>query len=273
MAALSRGGRRSAWWLAVGAFAALSSTAVARAADSDDDDDAEEKAAKTEAGKPGGDACIDEDVKADLFAKRKQRTSRERLFQQTNRHELSLRFGYYESDTFDGAYTTHLGDIPGVSRVPGVRSVPMTGFWGFSYGYHMTEDFAVEASAALTRLASHGGPELERTFAVLEGKPRRQLMFDAALVYSLAHAKMRFGGAITHFDFFLLAGGGVVDSAVSSGIAGTGGFGLKFFLGKAYAVRLDLRDHIFRQQLLAESFLVNDISATLGFSLYLPMRE
>jgi outer membrane beta-barrel protein len=270
---VNRGGRRSArWaWAAVGAFAALSSAAVARAADSDDD--AEESAAKAEAGKPGGDACIDEDVKADLFAKRKQRTSRERLFQQTNRHELSLRFGYYESDTFDGAYTTHLGDIPYVSRVPGVRSVPMTGFWGFSYGYHMTEDFAVEATAAITLLTSRGGPELERTFAVLQGKPRRQLMFDADLVYSLAHAKMRFGGSITHFDFYLAAGGGVVDSVVSSGIAGNGGFGLKFFLGRAFAFRLDLRDHVFKQQLLAETLIVNDISATLGLSLFLPIRE
>ena len=62
------------------------------------------------------------------------------------------------------------------------------------------------------------------------------------LVYSLAHAKMRFGGSITHFDFFLAAGGGVVDSVVSSGIAGNGGFGLKFFLGKAFAFRVDLRD-------------------------------
>jgi len=260
--------------LSVGvAVAALALTAAPGARAADPDDDAEEAAAKAEAGKPGGDACIDEDVKADLFAKRKQRTSRERLFQQTNRHELALRFGYYESDTFDGSYETHLGDIPYASNVKYLRSVPMPGIFGFTYGYHMTEDFAVEASAALTRLTSHGGPELERTFAVLEGKPRRQLMFDAALVYSLAHAKMRFGGSITHFDFFLLAGGGVVDSAVSSGIACTGGFGLKFFLGKAYAVRLDLRDHIFRQQLLAETFVVNDISATLGFSLYLPMRE
>jgi len=243
----------------------------ARAADAEDD--AEEAAAKAEAGKPGGDACIDEDVKADLFAKRKQRTSRERLFQQTNRHELSLRFGYYESDTFDGSYQTHLGDIPYVSYVKGVRAVPMTGVFGMSYAYHMTEDFAVEASAALTRLTSRGGPELERTFMVLEGKPRRQLMFDADLVYSLAHAKMRFGGAITHFDFFLFAGGGVVDSAISKGIAGNGGFGLKFFLGRAFAFRLDLRDYVFQQQLLAQSIIVNDISATLGVSLFLPMRE
>lgn len=250
------------------AIAALSAATGARAADTDDE--AEETAAKSDAAKAGGaagaDACIDEDVKADLFAKRKQRTSRERLFQQTNRHELTLRTGYYASDTFDGVV---------YAQQAKVGSVPLYtfGIFALAYGYHMTEDFAVEATAAVTQLTSKGGPELERTFAVLENKPRRQLMFDAVLVYSLAHAKMRFGGSITHFDFFLAAGGGVVDSVVSSGIAGSGGFGLKFFLGKAFAFRLDLRDHIFRQQLLAEQFLVNDISATIGLSLFLPIQE
>jgi len=243
---------------------ALSAAAGARAAEPDDD--AEEAAAKAEAGKPGGDACIDEEVKADLFAKRKQRTSRERLFQQTNRHELTVRTGYYASDTFDGVV---------YAQQAKVGSVPLYtfGIFAFAYGYHMTEDFAVEATAAVTQLTSKGGPELERTFAVLQDKPRRQLMFDAALVYSLAHAKMRFGGSISHFDFFLAAGGGVVDSVVSSGLAGTGGFGLKFFLGKAFAFRVDIRDSIFQQQLLSEKFVVNDISATLGLSLFLPMRE
>ena len=246
------------------AVAALLAANGARAADPDDD--AEEAAAKAEAGKPGGDACIDEDVKADLFAKRKQRTSRDRLFQQTNRHELTVRTGYYAFDTFDGVVYTQQGKI---------GSVPLYtfGIFALGYSYHMTEDFAVEATAGITQLTSKGGPELERTFAVLQEKPRRQLMFDAVLEYSLAHAKMRFGGSITHFDLFLAAGGGVVDSVLSSGIAGTGGFGLKFFLGKAFAFRVDLRDHVFQQQLLAETFIVNDISATLGLSLFLPMRE
>ena len=48
-----------------------------------------------------------------------------------------------------------------------------SGTIGFSYAYHMTEDLAVEATAAFTRLTSAGGPELERTFAVLQGRPRR----------------------------------------------------------------------------------------------------
>jgi outer membrane beta-barrel protein len=197
-----------------------------------------------------GDACIDEDVKADLFAKRKQRTSRDRLFQQTNRHELSVQGGYYVSDLFDGTYT-----------------------FGAAYTYHMTEDLGVEASGAYTRLASSGGPELERTFAVLQGRPRRALTFDADLVWVPAHAKMRLGGSITHLDLYLAAGAGVVDSVVSEDLAGNGGLGFKFFLGRAWAIRFDVRDRVYRQQLLSQTMLVNDLSTTLGLSLYLPIRE
>lgn len=197
-----------------------------------------------------GDACIDENVKADLFAKRKQRTTRDRLFQQTNRHELTAQGGYYVSDLFDGTYT-----------------------FGAAYTYHMTEDLGVEASGMYTRLTSSGGPELERTFAVLMNKPRRQLTFDADLVWVPAHAKMRAGGALTHFDLSLAAGAGVVDSVLSQNVAGNAGFGLKFFGQRYGAIRLDVRDHVFRQQLLAQVMWVNDLSITLGVSLYLPLTE
>jgi outer membrane beta-barrel protein len=219
------------------------------------------------------DACIDEDIKADLFAKRKQRTSRDRLFQQTNRHELTIQGGYYSSDLFDGVSSGHLGDLPYVGRVPGLRSTPTPGTLGLAYTYHMTEDLGVEASAAITSLTSYGGPELERTFAVLQGRPRRELYFDADLIWVPAHAKMRLGGSITHFDFFLAAGAGVVDSVVSEDLAGNGGFGFKFFLGHAWALRIDVRDRIYRQQLLAQTLLVNDLTTTIGLSLYLPIRE
>ncbi|HVT06337.1 MAG TPA: outer membrane beta-barrel domain-containing protein [Polyangia bacterium] len=198
----------------------------------------------------GADACIDENVKADLFAKRRQRTTRERLFQQTNRHELTVQGGYYVSDLFDGTYT-----------------------FGGAYTYHMTEDLGVEASGMYTRLTSSGGPELERTFAVLKDKPRRELLFDADLVWVPAHAKMRLGGGITHFDLYVAAGAGVVDSVLSQNVAGNAGFGLKFFGQRAWAVRLDVRDHVYRQQLLSQVMWVNDLTATVGISLYLPVTE
>jgi outer membrane beta-barrel protein len=201
-------------------------------------------------GSANGDACIDENIKADLFAKRKLRTTRDRLFQQTNRHEVMFQGGYYVSDIFDGTYIL-----------------------GLAYAYHMTEDLAVEAAGSYTRLASSGGPELERTFAVLGHNSRRELLFDADLIWSLAHGKMRIGGAIDHFDLYLAGGAGLIDSVLSNDIAGNGGFGLKFFLGRAVALRVDVRDYVYRQQLLSRKLFVNDVTTTLGLSLYLPFGE
>ena len=198
----------------------------------------------------GADACVDENVKADLFAKRRMRGARDRLFLQTNRHELTLRGGYYVSDLLDGTYVV-----------------------GGAYAYHMTEDLAIEASGAYTRLASASGSELERTFVLLQNKSRRALLFDADLIWTPAHGKMRVGGSIVHFDPYLAAGGGVVDSVLASDIAGNAGFGFRFFVGRAVAIRLDVRDHIYRQQLLARKVLVNDLTTMLGVSLYLPLGE
>jgi outer membrane beta-barrel protein len=233
--------------LALAALVVLAAARPALAADANADKTPEPAAAPPA---EGGDPCIDEDVKADLFAKRRQRTSRDRLFQQTNRHELSIQGGYYVSDVFDGTYV-----------------------YGMSYGYHMTEDLAVEAMAARSQLVTSGGPELERTFAVLQGKTQEAWLFNADLVWAPAHAKIRLGGSITHFDLYLMAGAGVIDSAISRDIAGNGGMGLKFFMGHAWAFRVDVRDYVFRQQLLSQALLVNDITVTAGFSIYLPMRE
>jgi outer membrane beta-barrel protein len=206
-------------------------------------------ATTTTGSEPG--QCVDENVKADLLAKRRMRGAKERLFQQTNRHELTAWGGYYVSDLFDGTYIV-----------------------GGAYTYHMTEDFGVEATGAYTRYTSAGGPELERTFAVLQGKDQQVAIFEALLVWAPLHAKMRFfADSIVHFDVFLDAGAGVVDSALSTGVAGVGGLGFKFFMGKATAIRLDFRDHVYQMNLLAQHEIANDLTATLGMSVYVPFGE
>lgn len=199
---------------------------------------------------PDRGSCVDEGIKADLDAKRRKRAVKDRLFQKTNRHELTLRGGYYVSDLFDGA--------------------PVA---GGAYTYHLTEDFAVEASAAWTRLRSTGAAELERRFAVLEGKDRNSYLFATNLVFSPIYAKFQSGDSVVHFDVLFTAGAGVVDSALASGVAGNAGFGFVFFTGRAGAVRFDVRDYVYRQQLLSEKLWVNDVVATLGVSLFLPFEE
>ncbi len=78
------------------------------------------------------------------------------------------------------------------------------GVFALSYAYHMTEDLAVEATAGYHPPdLTWAGPSWSARSPCCEGQPRRQLMFDADLVWSLAHAKLRLGGSITHFDFYV----------------------------------------------------------------------
>jgi outer membrane beta-barrel protein len=194
--------------------------------------------------------CVDPQIKADLDAKRRRRSAKERLVQKTNRHELGIRGGQYVSDVFD--------------------ATPVVGAF---YAYHLTEDFSVEASGSYTRIVSSSEPELERVFSVLSNPNRKALLFFANLGWAPLHAKMQTGSSIVHFDVYLTAGAGVVDSVLSSGIAGDGGLGFMIFLGKAAALRLEVRDHLYRQQLLDRRLVVNDVSATAGVSVLLPFRE
>ncbi|MDX2020107.1 MAG: outer membrane beta-barrel domain-containing protein [Deltaproteobacteria bacterium] len=203
------------------------------------------RAAEVETG-----ACVDETLKADLDAKRRRRFVKTRLYQKTNRHEITLKGGYYVSDVFDGS--------------------PVM---GAAYTYHLTENFAVEAGGAYTKIASRSGIELERNFSVLEGKSRDSLLFATNLVVTPIYAKLQMGGEVARFDIQLTAGAGVVDSPVSSGVAGNAGIGFIFWTGRVMAVRFDFRDYVYRQQLLAERVWVNDLSATLGVSMFLPWRE
>jgi len=198
----------------------------------------------------GANACIDENVRADLLAKRQRRNTRDRLFQKTNRHEISVFGGYYASDLFDRSFIV-----------------------GGAYAYHMTEDLSIEATGGYTRLSSSGATGLERNFALLEGKSRNAYTAEADLVWVPAYAKLRAGGTIAHFDLYVEGGGGIVDSALSSDIAANAGLGLKMFWGRATAVRLDIRDRFYRQQLLSRALWVNDITTTLGLSVFLPWGE
>lgn len=195
--------------------------------------------------------CIDQEIADRLAIKRKRRKVVDRLFVKQQRHELSLTGGYYVSDLFSSTYAV-----------------------GAAYTYHMTENTAVELSAALT----HADAELVRALEgerdeVVEDDFAQVRFFESLLLWSPVYGKLRLGGTVSRFDIHLGAGVGVVDSQTSRGAAGVGGIGFKLFVGRAMAIRLDARDHVFRQELLEERFLVNDLSVTLGLSLFLPLRN
>lgn len=218
-------------------------------ADGDSKDKAKEK--KSDAGEGVTSMCIDKEIADRLAVKRKRRGAVDRLFVKQARHELSAVGGYYISDLYSGTYVV-----------------------GGSYTYHMTESTGVEFGMQMTHENADTIVSIEDGRAqVLDNDYARVLSFESALILTPIYGKLRLGGTIVHFDIHVDLGVGVVDSQTARGAAGIGGMGLKLFLGKAWAFRIDFRDHVFRQELLDERFIVNDLAITSGFSLFLPLRN
>jgi len=192
--------------------------------------------------------CVDQEIADRLAIKRKRRGAVDRLFVKQGRHEITAFGGYYDSDLFSGTYIV-----------------------GGAYTYHMTDATAVEFSGWFT----HANADIIRAVEAMRGQliedPYSRIYFyESLLLYSPIYGKLRLGGEVVHFDIHLDAGVGVVDSETNRGATGIGGVGMKIFMGKAFAFRIDVRDRVFRQELLDQHFLVNDTAITAGLSLFLP---
>jgi outer membrane beta-barrel protein len=195
--------------------------------------------------------CIDQEIADRLAIKRKRRGAVDRLFVKQGRHELSIGGGYYASDLLSGTYIA-----------------------GGSYTYHMTDETAVEFAGWWTHANADIVRALEDKRGVVLTDTYDQMLFgESLLVWSPVYGKLRFGGTVVHFDLHADAGVGVIDSKTSRGAAGIVGFGIKLFMGQALAFRIDARDRTFRQDLLDERFLVNDLALTMGLSVFLPFHN
>ncbi len=195
--------------------------------------------------------CIDEAIRDELNARRRYRGVEPRLFKKALRHELTIFGGMYSADLLSswalvgGAYTFHFSEALGLEA---------------SFGYTRTR------SALIRTIENSRGI----TLLHLDG---RVFIYTGHLLWSLAYGKVRwFGGSISRFDFYVALGGGITDNQTANGLTFSGGFGLKFFFGDWFAIRLDLRDQVLQQEILGETSIVQNLSATLGFSVFLPFH-
>jgi hypothetical protein len=211
---------------------------------------------------PAGAQCVDEALKEQLVGKRAYRGVVPRLYRKALRHELAPMGGWYAADAAEGA--------------------PI---YGGAYTFHVTEELGLEASYLRS----------QRRFAFLQAIGERQAglidvvpqttpvnMFMGHVIWSIAYGKVRwfggaygkvrwFGGPIGRLDFYLALGAGSVDDGESQGIAGSGGFGLKFHLAQWLLLRLDVRDQVRKVQLpLGQDRIVNDVLLTGGLGVLIP---
>jgi outer membrane beta-barrel protein len=195
--------------------------------------------------------CVDDELKQELVGGRHYRGVQDRLFTKAFRHELSAMGGWYASDLYSGNWLA-----------------------GGAYTFHFSEDLGLEASVQFTQFHSYVTDSYERRYPQIQiiNSPNTQgHLYFGHLIWTLAYGKLRwFGDGITRFDFNAAFGAGVTDDQTSRGATASAGLGFKFYFGKWFAARLDVRDHVLREVLVGDDHLVNDILVTLGASVFIP---
>ncbi len=198
---------------------------------------------------------MDEELKQELVGKRAYRGVVPRKFKKALRHEISPLGGWYAGDLADGA--------------------PI---YGGAYTFHFTEDLGLEASYLRTEQKFGFVEAVDQAHqGVLDiGNTRSPInMYMGHLIWTLAYGKVRwFGGPIGRFDFNVALGAGAVDVSGSRGVAGSGGFGMKFFMTDWFGLRFDVRDQVrsVRGPLGVER-TVNDVTLVGGLSVFLPFTS
>jgi outer membrane beta-barrel protein len=170
-------------------------------------------------------------------------------------------------------------------------------FAGLKAGYHFSEVFAVSASFAGGITSPTGSTNLcpeksgsscrPANDAQLNQVPGKiKMMAGAELAFSPVYGKLNLvAESVLHIDLSLLAGidmiryqgalssadavAGVVP-ADESAIGGHLGVGMRIFLSNSVALRLELKDYIYRATIGGEKDTQNQLFAELGLSFFLP---
>jgi len=160
----------------------------------------------------------------------------------------------FELGAFVGTYATQNF---GASAVGGLR-----------VGYHVTEDFFVEAAFAQTKVSDESFRQI-LPGGVFVDQTEKLTYYDVSAGYNLLPGEVFIGSKYAKASsIYLVAGVGstkFVDQRVQTINLG---FGFRVLLSDRFAVRVDMRDHVFPLDLLGKRQNTQNLELTTGIAYY-----
>jgi outer membrane beta-barrel protein len=160
--------------------------------------------------------------------------------------EVGLLAGTYATQSF------------GASAVGGVR-----------LGYHLSEDVFVEGVYALTKVSDKTFTEIFPGSGPLADTDKKLSYYNASVGYNLFPGEIFLGSKYAKASSIYLIGGlGSTKFANQRKQTFNVGFGFRVLFSDRWAVRVDVRDHIFSYDLLGVRQNTQNLELTTGFAYY-----
>ncbi|WP_100642394.1 outer membrane beta-barrel domain-containing protein [Alteromonas facilis] len=158
-----------------------------------------------------------------------------------------------------------------VTAMVGVQSIEDFGndvTYGVRLGYHISEHWFTEASYSMAQAGTTSFEDLSGGANFLTDDERDFTTYDLAVGYKMNGEVFLADGVAFNTNFYLLVGGGGTEFGGDERFTLTLGAGYRVLLTDYLSLRLDVRDHIFKSDLIGEEKSTHNMAYTLGVSMF-----
>ena len=160
----------------------------------------------------------------------------------------------YEVGVFGGALS--IEDF-GVNAVYGVR-----------IAYHVTENFFSELAIGGSKASKTSFELLSGGLQLLTDDERNFTYYNISVGYNLFAGESFFGKRAYNSDLYIIGGIGNTRFADDDHFTWNIGVGYRFIPNDWMAIHIDVRDHLFKSELLGSSKLTNNLELTTGITFF-----
>ena len=140
--------------------------------------------------------------------------------------------------------------------------------FGTRLGYHITENVFMEASYGTATAGKTSFEELSGGAPFLTDEDRDFNVYDLAIGYNFNNELFISKGWVFNSDFYFIAGAGATEFGGDERFTVSLGAGYRVLLTDYFAVRFDIRDHIFNSDLIGEQKSTHNMAYSLGLSVF-----
>lgn len=149
------------------------------------------------------------------------------------------------------------------------QSFGASGVAGLRLGYHLSEDFFVEGVYAQTKVSDKTFTEIFPGSGPLADTDKKLSYYNVSAGYNLFPGEIFLGSKYAKASSIYLIGGvGSTKFANQRKQTFNVGFGFRVLFSDRWAVRVDMRDHIFSYDLLGVRQNTQNLELTTGFAYY-----